>query len=540
MPKTARFLSLCVAPAVPAAKAVLAVMAVLAAAACGDAEKQRIYVPEPIVDADPYSELARAVRAHNSVATGRATIEGTDQAILDSIHEVREEPGLPADATWRLDLLEQQVQSDPEGYVDPQQVAWIAALGHREKRDTFYVLYGWLTQMEVDREVPFVQALAAALSLKGYRLTVDTAVTPEIFHAYLSRRDAVGLLWRSEGWFSRRPEDPHERIVARVWTTLFDGHAKHMIFADDWTNVLSEGLCFVAIASCGTAGPYMEDEVNILDDLGEPSELVFHTFHTELHDRTVFLRTYRSLLATSGYQFDSLSWTAATEMLPDRSDLEPGLAETGRQEILRIVGQDRSSHLVMPTLERDPVTWIPLIIEEYDTATQPGQKDNFFSALNWLSGVFTGTPEGFDTAQGWRDWWDSPAVVTLREDTRYARDHAPAEADLWMELASEFTSLTNTYQGMPRQGIHMEEFCWERWFRCLYGGLGPWTRDTVDPIQLFRTAPANDPDMCAGPLPAVFTVTYDPSADTLAHNLGDVVAAVTPEHLTAHCATTDN
>jgi hypothetical protein len=44
--------------------------------------------------------------------------------------------------------------------------------------------------------------------------------------------------------------------MARVWTTSFDA-TKHSIYADDWAAVLPEGLSFAAIASCGTAGPYL-------------------------------------------------------------------------------------------------------------------------------------------------------------------------------------------------------------------------------------------------------------------------------------------
>lgn len=478
---------------------------------CSPASEGPVYIPEPITDPDVYSALCRAVRSHNRTPD--------PASVLSAVSDVRAGSPAPA-AIPHLDWIESHVS---RSFIDPRPAARAAALGHRSRRSTFYVLYGWLHDWEVERERSFVLALTAVLNHRGYEVVLDEDTTPGEWYAYISNRDMAGILWRSEGWFERKPTHPLDRITTRVWTTSLNSETRHRIFSDDWASTLPEGLSFAAIASCGTAGPYLEDEVDALEDLPPAGTLTFHTFDTALLDRTVFLRTYRGLLATSGYAFDDLSWTLATTLPPERADLDPVLAASGRRSMIDLLSDPEHPSGLERTMESDPLTWIPLLI---DSLPDPGVD----AALNRLSGAFTGVPESFSTAARWTEWWNS--LATLRDDALYVRDNAPSEADLWISLVTTFTSVTDHYRGEPQLGIDLEGFCWERFLRCARADLSPWQR-SADLLTRSTTT------FCSAPLPAPLTITYDPSTRALAHDLEDLLSLVTSADVLDSCASLD-
>ena len=463
-----------------------------------------IFIPEPITDEDPYSALARAVRARNP------------DDMLSSIATIRALPP-PPDVLPHLDELETHA---PDPYIDPRPVSRIVALGQRASRSTFYVLYHWLHDWEIERERPFVRALAATLRSRGYDVVIDEDTTPTEWYSYVSRRDMAGILWRSEGWFEHKPGTPHSHVTTRIWTTTF-GSPRHRIFSDDWAATLPEGLSFAAIASCGTAGPYLEDEVDALEDLPDPDTLTFNTFHTDLHDRTLFLRTYRGLLATSGYSLDDLSWTLATTLPPDRSDLST-LPPTGRQEMIDLLSDPSHPFDLERTMAADPLTWVPLLIDALPSTPAA-------NTLNHISGAFTGTPESFTTAAEWQAWWDS--LTDLRAEAEHIAAHAPDEADVWIALSTAFTAHTGHYRAQPTQGLDLEEFCHERFLRCIVSDLSPWSGTDT----LTRTSTT----FCSDPLPTPLTLTFDPSTSTLDHDLESVIDATPPADIMDRCTSLD-
>lgn len=480
---------------------------------CTQPDQGPVHDPDPIVDEDPWSVLGRAVRTHNAAPT-----TATAQAVLDAI------PAGPHPPTMarHLDAIRSTLAADPTAHIDPRPVSWVIAQALSTQRDTFLVLYGELTRMEIDREVGFVATLEAILATRGYRTTTDPYTTPDSFDAHMAPRNTAGILWRSEGWFDHKPGTPPSQVTTRVWTTDHDARP-HRIYSDDWASVLPEGLAFAAIASCGTGGPFAPDEVNVLDHLGAPSSLTFHTFHTALVPRTLFVRTYRSTLATSGYSFDDLTWRAATTLPPDRCHIDPDLCARGQTALVDLIRDGRATHHAHDTMKRDPLTYFPLLI---DALEETPSSPPLATALNTLSADFAPTPRSFSTASDWRTWYDTdPEIQPLKQDALYIAHNAPPEAELYVHLLSAFSDHTSYYLGRPRTGIHHQEYCAEQWFRCLYSTLSPWTPD------LTRTAPATD--TC--PLPSPFTVTYDPATQTFTDHLPALIDSI--DDFTARCST---
>jgi hypothetical protein len=484
---------------------------VLALSACGQ-DIQPTYIPSTLIDDDPLSVFAREIRSFNS---GKAEALEAREAIT-GLHD---QIDLSARQVTQLERLEASLDAGAL-YLDPRRVAWLVADGLAESRDTFYVLYGWLHDWEIERERPLVKELEIAVGLLGYRLEVNETTHPNDWFEAMHERNAAGLLWRSEGWVSHYPEGNPEEVISRVWTTEEDPEGKWRIFANDWARVLPEGLVFVDIASCGTAGPFMNDEMNTLENLGDPEKLVVRSFHTELHDRTVFTRTYAGLLATSGYFLSPMDELALAR-LPDRSGIDPERVQTAYERFLAELAPSTETDYsaCLSVFGSNPQEWIPALIE----SLEQGRPVN--ETLGRLADRLTGSrPEG-TSAQAWRDWWSQTGTIL---------DQAPPEVRVWLTLSADFTRETGLYKGDPAKGAAVESGTWcrESWFRRLFAELGPWTIENDRLVQRTPTTDRHGHSLASQPLEVVF----DPESGTLTHNLADVLAGVTDEMVQEGCA----
>lgn len=313
-------------------------------------EKLDTFSPPPRLEDDIPSRLAREVREHNhlisngDLLTARAQTSPRIEELTFKAEALIEwsladlQPNLDEIVGSELRWVRREARKEVPVVISPHRVAWIVSRLRANGRDTVYWLYGMTPDYKKKAEEPFVYGLETALNLRGYRLSVNTCTSPGEWHSIWFQKRGAGVVWRGHGWFSQSIESKFPPYVtSRVWTGNCDPAGETKLFSTTWSSILPEGMAFAVTASCGSAGAWTEEQVNSLEDLGDPGELVFQTFTSQLSDRALYSRGYRGYLVTGGYHLDDMSWLAATALPADRSRLAPGLADAGAAKLMRMI-----------------------------------------------------------------------------------------------------------------------------------------------------------------------------------------------------------
>jgi len=373
-------------------------------------EKLDTFNPPPRIDDDIPSRLAREVREHNRLINSgdSATARAQTGPMIEELTFKAEalikwslaglQPNLGEIVGSELRWLRIEARRDVPVVISPHRVAWIVSRLNANQRDMVYWLYGMTPDYKKKAEEPFVYGLETALNLRGYRLSVDTCTSPGEWHSIWFDQRGAGVVWRGHGWFSESIEREFPPYVtSRVWTGNCDPAGETKLFSTTWSSILPEGMAFALTASCGSAGAWTEEQVNSLEDLGDPEELVFQTFTSQLSDRAVYSRGYRGYLVTNGYHLDDMSWLAATALTADRSRLAPGLVVAGSDQLMRMIitgkASDEYSELADPRAIDDPenhriwrniswildsvppLVWIPKLILQLGACELQGRLD---------------------------------------------------------------------------------------------------------------------------------------------------------------------
>jgi hypothetical protein len=522
------------------------------------------------VDRDSPSELARAVRAHNLAVvrgddvvakneTGPRVIELASALQSELVWRLMTfEPALKRLVSDELGWLQSAVSRRPAEQIPPHRVSWLVSRLMAERRGAVLWLYGMTPQRKKEAERDHVRALRLALSLRGYDLVVDECTSPRRWYS-LWLGDEVGapagVVWRGHGWFSSSPDLPFPPdVVSRVWTGACDEAGETKLFADTWASVVPEGLSFAVIASCGSAGAWTTEEVNSLEVMGDPEKLVFHTFGSELSDRALYVRGYRGYLVTGNYHLDRMSWQAATDLLVDRSSVEPERVEAGRAELASLLaggsglrGEEElglSSDLLRVVDGVSPLYWIPRLIEILraceqrsggETCVEPEGRLSLLHALDRLASMWLdarAVEADLGDADEWAAWWESEPISDRRAQVSWVFENRPDGGWVWARLAASLRKLVGAFSPVDEPGFGLVAHCWASWLRCRFARLGPWRRSLAG--MLTRKSSELPLDVC-GPTDASLRVSYDPAERRLFHNLVELVSVVEHDEILAGC-----
>jgi hypothetical protein len=521
-----------------------------------------LFCPPPRTPTDRLSRLARAVRQYNqAVWQGEAAnvrqvwaaeIVGLTAALSEgvSIGDVelscgaqdaqgaRGEKGAPGAAAVdhavfcdALERLQQQARGAKNELLAARVTAWLVAYGHAAERDTVYWMYGKVDAAKVESELAHVDTVASAVALRGYRLHLDTCALPADWNQVWQRGDAAAMVWRGHGWFDALPDFGlfPPQVGSRIWTCDRERTAAARIFAPTWAALAGEGLGALVVASCGSAGAWDSEEVNSLAPLGNPQDLVFRTFVTELADRAVYLRGERGYLVTDSYRLDALSRIGLTRMLPDRRSQAPARVEAGRAALLAELGADgaRCAKAVWVLDVVSPVEWFAPLVAVLEQTTESVHRTCLNDALARLAWRLSTTSPQYTTAAKWHQWWDDPETAAARETVTAHRALAPPIGWVWAQLVDFLFLHTNAFSVYPQQGLGLTAHQWARWLGCQFVALGPWrTADpTADPetSPWVRTVSTEDAEQC-GEIGGPLQLAYDPVTRRLSHNLAAVLA----------------
>lgn len=542
------------------ARASFVLAAVFVLASCEPGRPLDLYIPEPIVDSDPMSRLVAALRRHNRAVLrqeAKETLDRTHEELLlqaDGLLAVKE--SLPPDLSQDLLRFRDEVALAPHDYHPPQPLLWTAARAFVSSRSTVYLMYGYAPPEKPDRESIHFESLEYLWNLRGYRLVKDYCTSADEWRGYLTRRDAAALVWRGHGWLSLCEEavwelqpadqmatplnaDIDSTTVSRVWSGDCSGQSRRRLFANTWDDVLPEGLSFLTVASCGSAGPFSADQVNTLVEMGDPEDLLYSTFQTELNDRVLAVWANRGYLVTQSYRLTGFGLRAAALFLPSRTHMAPHLAARGQLGLMDMLCRSaRSSKEALMALRFvPPLDFIYLLIQAlYDKScfTDDGP---IRTALSQLAFRITGQQVDLSSAGQWEAFFDLPETRAASRDFEQIEILAPSEADLWVRLVADFSRTLSYYRGEIRRGTDQKEYCWERWLRCILTRLSSWRIDAHPPddLTLVRQTGEEGSSSCGGPLPEIFRVFYHVPSRTYTHNLKELVELTGDETVMEHC-----
>jgi hypothetical protein len=450
---------------------------------------------DPVVDQDPYSQLARLLRQRNqSIDLGGAQLS----AHIEQLSAQTEDPGL----LEALSTLDSQLEENPEGPVNQVFATRVLQRAFADTRDTLYILYGNLSDQEIEFErTDWNHTIERMLPWRGYRVQIDRDTGFEEWQETVMRRDAAGIIWRSHGNLEQHPyRSDLNHFMARVLT---QGGSRDKIFAADWQAILPEGLSLLVLATCMSDGLYLPDDFDLVEDRGNArlENATIATFETEIGDRALHYKGYRGPSFSPG--IGPVAWFTLKHFLPQRLYLPQDFPENAAEGVdLGVV----------------PLEWLPHFMELLEAAD-----GRVFEALGKLSERL-GQPLASNSPTEWQAWWESQLVIDAFATHQRLVDTRPPWDLVWAHLWSAFEKERNTRGGIPKGGPD----CWRAWFHCILDreqlperlveqdGQATW--QMILPPDTQSTYPC--------PLPEELVVQYNPDTRQLTHNLHEIMDTI--------------